>query len=163
MDKLDIIHSTSLDRTKYKIEEDIQQYFQTKEDLPTFVEYLEERKHYVEQIWYNVWLNKVTNDVARKEKKQILSERGFEVEGIDKKIINQLFKNEMREYEPFDAVEWLQNSSYTNPSVWEEKYIQARKDFQKRMEEKRLQLRMDAVTDAVDQEAHKIVEENISN
>ncbi|TYS70349.1 RNA helicase [Sutcliffiella horikoshii] len=163
MDKLTIIHSTSLDLTKYKIEEDIQQYFETKEDLPTFAEYMEDRKHYVEQIWYNVWLNKVTNDVARKEKKHILSECGFETEGVDKKIINQLFKNEMREYEPFHAVEWLRQSSYTNPSVWAEKYIQARKDFQKRMEEKRLQLRMDAVTDKVDQAAHKIVEENQAN
>ena len=163
MDKLNIIHSTSVDRTKFKIEEDIQQYFETKEDLPTFGEYMEDRKHYVEQIWYNVWLNKVTNDIARKEKKQILSERGFEVEGIDKKIINQLFKNEMREYKPFHAVEWLLSSSNTTPSVWEEKYILARKYFQKRMEEKRLQLRKDAVINTVDQAAHKIVEENQTN
>ncbi|KMJ59493.1 RNA helicase [Bacillus sp. LL01] len=160
MDKLNIIHSTSLDRTKYKIDEDIQQYFETKEDLPTFAEYLQDRMHYVEQIWLNVWLNKATNDIARKEKKQILSERGYEMEGVDKKIINQIFKNEMRKYDPFDAVEWLRNSSYSNPAVWEEKYVQARKYFQKRLEEKRVQLRIEEVRDKVDQAAHKIVEVN---
>lgn len=163
MDKLTITHSISLDRTKFLIEEDIQQYFETKEDLPTFGEYVEDRKHYIEQIWYNVWLNKVTNDVARKEKKQILSDRGFEVEGVDKKIINQLFKNEMRQYDPFDAVGWLHNSTNTNPSIWEQKYIAARERFHKRMEDKRLQLRMDAVVDSVDQTAHKVVEENQAN
>ncbi len=160
MNKLTIIYSIALDQTKYKIKEDIQQYFETKEDLPTFTEYLQDRKHYVEQIWFNVWLNKVTNDVARKEKKQVLSERGFEVEGVDKKIINQLFKNEMREYNPFDALEWLKTSSKTNPTVWEEEYIQARKNFQKRMEEKRYQHRMEEARDKVDQAAHKIVEVN---
>ncbi|MCA1319449.1 RNA helicase [Bacillus tianshenii] len=158
MNQLNILYPIAVDQTKFKIQEDILQFLETKEEMPTFQEYLEERGNYIQQIWINVWLNKVTNDVARKEKKAYLSERGYEVEGVDRKLINQLFRNEMREYQPFAALDWLKNMEKENSLAWEEQYRKARILFEKRIEEKREQAEREEVVTALELEAHKIVE-----
>ncbi|MGM0835273.1 MAG: helicase-related protein [Bacillota bacterium] len=160
MNQLNILYPIALDQTKFKIQEDIQQFMETKEELPTFQEYLEERGNYVQQIWINVWLNKVTNDVARKEKKAFLSERGYEVEGVDRKLINQLFRNEMREYQPFAALEWLKGLEKDNTLAWEQQYKKARTLFEQRIKEKRAQAEREKVVNALELHAHQIVEKS---
>ncbi|WP_308417923.1 hypothetical protein [Halalkalibacter okhensis] len=69
MNKLTIVYPQAVEHTKRKIMEDIERYLEEKEPMPTFEQYIEDRHHYVEQIWVNVWLNKITNDVSKKEKK----------------------------------------------------------------------------------------------
>ena len=57
------------------------------ETLPTFETYVSDRlSSYLEQIWINVWLNKASNDVPRKEKRAFLKELGFVTEGVDHKL-----------------------------------------------------------------------------
>ncbi|WP_235864036.1 helicase-related protein [Sutcliffiella halmapala] len=160
LNQLNILYSIALDQTKYKIQEDIDQYLETKEELPTFLEYVEERGQYVQQIWLNVWLNKVTNDIARKEKKSFLSERGLEVEGVDRKLINRLFRNEMRTYKPFDALAWLKQVATEDILPWEERYKKARNLLHKRMEEKRVQAEKEEIISKLEEITHKIVEQN---
>lgn len=63
MNKLTTIYPQAIEHTKMKVYEDINHYFETKDTLPSFDQYLADRSHYVEQIWINVWLNKSTNDV----------------------------------------------------------------------------------------------------
>ncbi|UTW69605.1 hypothetical protein KHA80_00145 [Anaerobacillus sp. HL2] len=69
----------------------------------------------------NVWLNLTNNDVPRKEKRY-LSERG-EVEGIDKKLINKMFRNEVRDVSPFKVLDWLYELYGSNEEAWQKKYF----------------------------------------
>lgn len=89
MSKLAVIYPQAVEHTKMKIYQDIDRYLETKDTLPAFMDYLTDRGHYIEQIWIHVWLNKSTNDIPKHEKKQFLSEKGYEVHGVDRKLINK--------------------------------------------------------------------------
>ena len=39
--------------------------------MPTFAEYFQDRKHYLEQIWLNIWINRASNQVPRVEKERV--------------------------------------------------------------------------------------------
>ena len=71
-------------------------------------------------------------------KKQFLSEKGFEVQGVDRKLINKLFRDEMREYQPFKVLEWTKETFSGKEAEWEQRYQQAKADFIKRQEMNRL-------------------------
>ncbi|MCM3694135.1 helicase-related protein [Neobacillus niacini] len=139
MSKLTAIYPQAIEHTKNKVMEDMNEYLETKEILPSFSQYLADRGHYLEQIWVNVWLNKVTNDVPKNEKKEFLREKGFEVQGVDRKLINKLFRDEMREYQPFRVLEWTQETFLDKEEEWEQRYQQAKADFIKRQEVTRLE------------------------
>jgi ATP-dependent RNA helicase SUPV3L1/SUV3 len=160
MSKLGMIYPQAVEHTKRKVYEDIYSYLESREQMPSFDQYLKERFHYLEQIWLNVWLNKVTNDVPRNEKKQILSEKGFEVVGVDRKLINRLFRNEMRTYQPFHVLEWLKETIGENKQDWENRYNHARADFLKREELAKLQEKKEKFKFLVKEEAESIVMEN---
>ena len=133
MKQIDTIHHLSIEHTKNKIIEDMEKFLGAKDSVLTIREYLEERNTYMNQIWLNVWLTKSTNDFSKRDKKAYLSEHGFVVEGVDRKLINKLFRNEMRAYKPFNALEWLENA-FDNQS-WVKLYEKARKQFLKVQEE----------------------------
>ena len=75
MNPFTYIYSQAIDHTKKKIYEDIYRYLENKETMPSFEQFRVERGHFLEQIWVNVWINKVTNAINKKEKKAFLSER----------------------------------------------------------------------------------------
>ncbi|CAG9621617.1 helicase-related protein [Sutcliffiella rhizosphaerae] len=158
MNKFNLIYEMAQDRTKYKVEEDIQNFMESKNDISTPEQYVKERSHYLDQIWINVWLNKVTNDVSRKEKKQILSELDYDTEGMDKKIINQLFRNEMRNYQPFDTLNWLLSSELLKQGNWQSKFDQVKKAQIKRQEEEELKLLLENSKEVIFSAAQNIVE-----
>ena len=139
MSKLTAIYPQAIEHTKNKVMEDMNYYLETKESLPSFSQYLTDRGHYLEQIWVNVWLNKVTNDVPKNEKKEFLREKGFEVQGVDRKLINKLFRDEMREYQPFHVLEWTKETFADKEEEWEQRYQQAKVDFIKKQEVTRLE------------------------
>ncbi|HWO95455.1 MAG TPA: helicase-related protein [Bacillus sp. (in: firmicutes)] len=128
----------AVEHTKTKLVEDLDRYLEDKEKIPSYEQFLADRKHYIEQLWLNVWLNAVTNDVSKSGKKAYLKEAGYEVEGVDKKLINQLFRNEMRTYRPFDAIKWLNDTFSSNHIDWEERYEKRRAHFLKQEKEKKL-------------------------
>jgi ATP-dependent RNA helicase SUPV3L1/SUV3 len=138
MNQLMALYPHAVEHTKKKIYEDIDRYLEDKEKMPSYQQFLMERKHYIDQIWLNVWLNKVANDVSRSEKKAYLSGMGYEVEGIDRKLINQLFRNEMRSYQSFDVTKWLDETFADDQKGWEERYQKARTHFLEREKEKQL-------------------------
>jgi ATP-dependent RNA helicase SUPV3L1/SUV3 len=160
LSKLAELYPQAVEHTKRKVFEDIFSYLEIKEKMPSFDQYLLERMHYLEQIWLNVWLNKVTNDVPRNEKKQILNEKGFEVVGVDRKLINRLFRNEMRTYQPFDVLEWLTETLGQNNQDWENRYYHARADFLKREEQARLREKKEKFKFLINEEAESIFVEN---
>jgi ATP-dependent RNA helicase SUPV3L1/SUV3 len=136
MKQIDSIHQQAVEHTKNKILEDIDKFLGEHEFAPDFHQYIEKRNTYISQIWLNVWLTKSTNDFSKRDKKAFLSERGFVVEGVDRKLINKLFRNEMREYEPFNAFSWIENA--IDYSSWADMYAKARKRFLKKAEDDRL-------------------------
>ena len=139
MGKLEDIYPIAIEHTKQKVIQDIEHYLETKETIPTFETYISERASaYLEQIWINVWLNKASNDVPKKEKKAFLTELGFVTEGVDHKYMNKIFRNELRGYRPFDVISWVTHTFSDNHQDWERRYKQARETFFNRLEEERI-------------------------
>lgn len=159
MNKLTTIYPQAIEHTKMKVYEDINHYFEMNETLPSFEQYLEDRRHYVKEIWTNVWLNKSTNDVPRNEKRQYLSEKGFEVQGIDKKLINKLFRDEMRTYLTFDTMVWIKEIFSGNEERWEKQYQEAKANFIKREEQKQLEEQKHLIRSEIEDTAVAILEE----
>ncbi len=147
MNKLPLLHREAVEQTKKKIEEDLEAFLETKAERPTYEEYLMDSNKYYRQLWTNVWLNLITNKVPKIEKKRFLVEQGYEVVGVDRKIINKLFRNEMRDYKPFNAFKWLKEMT-PDEQQWNEKYVLAREAYFKKLEleriakEKRRQVRV---------------------
>ena len=135
MKRLASIYPEAVEHTKQKVRDDISFFVQDKEKIPTFDEYVNEREHYIEQIWINVWMNRASNQVPRAEKKQYLSTKGYEVEGVDRKIINKLFRSEIKAYQPFPVKEWVQETFAEQDETWSELYETARASYKKRLEE----------------------------
>ncbi|MFE4239798.1 helicase-related protein [Peribacillus butanolivorans] len=138
MGKLENIYPIAIENTKQKIIQDMDFYLENQETLPSYSTYISDRMPYIEQIWINVWLSKASNDVPRKEKRGFLNERGFVTEGSDHKLINSLFRNELKSYRPFDVLTWIKITFSENQEEWEERYKKARENFFKRQEEQRL-------------------------
>jgi ATP-dependent RNA helicase SUPV3L1/SUV3 len=160
MNKLATVYPKAVEHTKKKVMEDIDRYLEEKEELPKYSQYISERQTYVEQIWVNVWLNKVTNDVPKREKKSFLTEKGYEVDGVDRKIINRLFRNEMRGYRPFQVVRWLDEVFYNNAIKWQEVYKQAKVNYVKRKEEEKLAKKRSEIQGQIEKIIKVIVDEN---
>lgn len=155
MKQIETIYQEAVKTTKNKLIEDIEKFLGEFEDIPEFEQYLEQRNTYISQIWLNVWLTKSTNDFSKRDKKAFLSEREFIVEGVDRKLINKLFRNEMRSYRPFDTRKWI--LSAITDYKWDELYQQARKKFLRKAEEARLLEMKDKVIDEILQNADKVL------
>ncbi|MCA1053891.1 RNA helicase [Rossellomorea aquimaris] len=136
MQNLDTIRAKAIEETKLKIEEDITYYLEQHDECPSFQDYLEERESFFQQIWVNTWLNKVTNDVLRSHKKAFLRNIGYEVEGVDKKLLNKMFRNEIRNEQPFQVKQWLLDRA-PDEQQWENRHKQARERLIKEKEEKK--------------------------
>ncbi|MDQ1145611.1 ATP-dependent RNA helicase SUPV3L1/SUV3 [Bacillus sp. SORGH_AS 510] len=160
MSKLLTIYPQAIEHTKIKIQEDMDRYLETKDLLPSFEQYLTERSHYIEQIWVNVWLNKSTNDVPKNEKKSYLSEKGYEIQGIDRKLINKLFRDEMRMYQPFDALAWVKETYVGKEEMWEKGYHHAKENYFRQQEQKQLEEEKQAIRMEIEEAASDIIEQN---
>ncbi|MGJ7913028.1 DEAD/DEAH box helicase [Neobacillus sp. LXY-1] len=163
MSKLTTVYPEAVEQTKLKLYEDIDRYLELKETLPSFEQYLSDRKHYIEQIWVNVWLNKVTNDVPKNEKKAFLSEKGYEVQGVDRKLINKLFRDEMREYQPFDALTWLYEMFEGQKEKWSLRFKEAKEQFIKREEQSKIAEQKADLIEEIEDIAARILEEQYLN
>ncbi|MGG1678061.1 DEAD/DEAH box helicase [Neobacillus sp. NRS-1170] len=159
MSKLITIYPQAIEHTKMKVYEDIDRYLETKESVPTFEQYLSDRSHYLEQLWINVWLNKSTNDVPKNEKKQFLSEKGFEVQGVDRKLINKLFRDEMRTYQPFDVMSWVKESFQNQEEEWIKRYQTAMENFLHREKLQQFEEQKLYIQKEIEEEAALILEE----
>ncbi|MDQ0257909.1 ATP-dependent RNA helicase SUPV3L1/SUV3 [Evansella vedderi] len=160
MSKIDKIYPLAVEKTKEKIQEDITKYLEAKPEMPDFNEYIEERKSFIEQIWVNIWLNKAGSSASKAEKKAFLAERGYDVEGMERKLINTLFRTQLKEYEPFQGHEWLTNLYSKHEGKWKEKYIKARKKFLEREREKREKDERNKLQKDIQREAAKIIDVN---
>ncbi|RBW69186.1 helicase-related protein [Bacillus taeanensis] len=154
------LYPRAVEHTKKKIYEDINHYLEDKEELPSFEDYLADRGHYTEQLWINVWLTKVTNAVSKQEKKRYLSKKGYEVDGIDKKIINKVFRNEMRTYQPFDVTSWLHQKISDREEEWQVRYQNARSHFLNREKEQKIKENRTKVLTAIENAVEEIIDDH---
>ncbi|WP_075617810.1 helicase-related protein [Paenisporosarcina indica] len=137
MSKLLDIYPIAIEQTKQKIYGNMDRYMETQAELPEFEKYLSDKKIYIEQIWTDLWINKASNDVPKKEKKMYLNENGYMTTGVDHKQISKLFRNKMKNYKPFNVREWLIKTHKENPKNWEQRYVKARGSFSKFREEQK--------------------------
>lgn len=160
MNQLESAYRNAVETTKAKIFKDMNDYLGSKDKIPAFEDYILDRESYIAQLWLNVWLNKSTSSISKGVKKQFLQEKGFETENVDRKIINQLFRTEMRTYKPFAAMEWLNKKWQQNEINWEDKYREARAEFLQREEEEQLQKELDHFQDEFIEEIDRLIEIN---
>ncbi|WP_100407936.1 helicase-related protein [Bacillus solitudinis] len=137
MNSLTELYPRAVAHTKNKVSEDLDRFLGNKEVLPSLEQYLRERKDYVNQIWSNVWMNKASNEVSKKDKKAYLHARGYETDGVDRKLINKLFRSEIKHYNPFDIMDWVQ-THFNDEEEWEVRYSNAREEYLNKEEEERL-------------------------
>ncbi|CAH0171869.1 helicase-related protein [Peribacillus sp. Bi134] len=160
MGKLESIYPIAIENTKEKIIQDMDFYLENQETMPSYSAYISDRTTFIEQIWINVWINKASNDVPRKEKKAFLSERGFVTEGSDHKLINSMFRNELKKYRPFDSLTWIKKTFADNQEDWEKRYKNAREKFFRRQEEQRLAKQRWKIRARLQEEANTFFENN---
>jgi ATP-dependent RNA helicase SUPV3L1/SUV3 len=159
MSQLTAIYPEAIEHTKRKVLEDIDHYLENKERIPSYEQYIVDRSQYIEQIWVNVWLNKATNAVAKHEKKAFLSEKGYVTEGVDRKLINRLFRNEMRSYQPFDVISWVNEYVSGNEEDWKERYETAQVKFQMKEEDRLKKQKKASVRIEIEKAAQNVSEE----
>lgn len=155
MKQIETIYQQAVENTKNKVMEDIAKFLGEQESLPELEEYLKTRATYINQIWLNVWLTKSTNDFSKRDKKEFLSERDYIVEGVDRKLINKLFRNEIRSYQPFDPKDWI--ASAISEDNWPDLYEQSRKKFLKKKEEDRLLEKKAKIIETIYQHAQTVL------
>ena len=136
MQKLQQLREEAIEESKQKIEDDISSFLVKHEHCPSFEDYVKARKAYFHQVWMNSWLNKVTNDVLRSHKKAFLREKGYDIEGTDKKLINKLFRNEIRDYHPFHLLDWLKENP-PSEDEWKVRHQRERETFLKKNKERK--------------------------
>lgn len=139
MSQVATIFSNAVKNTKNKVLKDLNQYLAKQETLIPFHEYLKDRHVYLEHVWANTWENFAANSVSRKEKIVFLSERGHIVEGIDKKIVDHLFRTEVRSYRTFDVKSWLNETFAGDEEEWNRLYQQARMHYLLQQEVERME------------------------
>jgi ATP-dependent RNA helicase SUPV3L1/SUV3 len=150
------IHDESIVHTKMKIHQDIESFFEQHSERPTFEEYLRSRGHYLDQIWINVWLTRVSNQVPRVDKKDFLQERGIDTEGMARKMIDHLFRTEVRDYEPFKVTDWLEETYGLEYEKWNHLYEQTMEQFQKRQEVAQKIIKKESVLESIKEKASEV-------
>lgn len=122
-------YGKSVEKTKKLIIEDIERYLQNKEKKPSYEQYLRERGEFIHQIWLNTWINMTASEASAREKKDYLEEKGIETEGLTKKVIKQLFRQETRDPKPYMFEEWLDTMYAGKEQEWEAVYVKAREKY----------------------------------
>ncbi|MGG3573580.1 helicase-related protein [Bacillus gobiensis] len=126
-------YAKSIERTKTRVLEDIFTYLENQESFPSYEQYVRARGQFLDRLWLNAWLNTASH-ASISEKKAYLSDKGFEIEGVSKKLINQTFRNEIRDVEPFDLIGWLDSKFVNQVEDWKQRYMQAREAYLTRIE-----------------------------
>lgn len=155
------VYAHALSHTKQKVCEDLLAYLGTHEHAPSLEEYMQERKSYIEQIWLNIWLNKASNELSSKEKRAFLREKSFVTKDVARKLINQLFRNEIRTYQPFDTEQWL-HEKYAKLSAeeWQALYVKARAHFLSEQEAKQRAKEQEEINCFIETAADQAIAEN---
>lgn len=142
------VYTNAVQQLKQKMNDDINDYLGRHDELPALEQYLADRTQFIDSLWLNIWLNRAKNSVSKTDKTAFLTERGYETENIKRKLLNQLFEHEIRNYPSFDAVQWLQKKYSDDQPAWQQTYETARKKYIQQ-EKKRKLLRK--VTEAFSQ------------
>lgn len=99
--------SQSCQKNKKQDSEGYQTIHDKKETLPLLTQYLEDRNTWLEHIWIHTWRDYASKSISKDEKLLFLKGRGYIVEGVNRKIINRLFSDEVASFKSFDVKSWL--------------------------------------------------------
>ena len=93
MGKLKDIYPIAIELTKQNVNRHINRYLEVKEELPDFERYIADMHTYISEVWLDIWLNKASNKISKKEKKLFLHEHGIRTTGIDHKRQQRRWRN----------------------------------------------------------------------
>src|SRR5690606_36502327 len=79
-----------------------------------------------------------------------------------RKIINHLFRTEMRDYQPFNSLEWLNDLFESSDEAWSERYEKARANYLQKAEEELLQRKKYLIRDNIEKCIDAIIEKDYS-
>ena len=130
-------YDKAIQQTKSHIMNDVNKYLEKQDRLPTFEQYMDDRKVFIEQIWLNTWLNTATSHIKYAEKKQYLTNKGLDINDLNKKVINRLFRSEIREVDVFCYEEWLRKNLGDKKEEWEKRYKERRENYLQTVEEQK--------------------------
>ena len=105
----------------------------------------------------NIWINHASNKVPRVEKKQFLDAKGLQVDDVDRKTINQLFRSEMKTYQPFLVEKWLREKYTMQSEEWTKLYDKARADYIKRKEEREAAIAHKQMVDMIEEKVEELI------
>jgi ATP-dependent RNA helicase SUPV3L1/SUV3 len=149
MSILNSLYDKAREQTIERVLQDVCGFLETSEKPRTYDEYRQERGQYILHLWLNTWINIASSQTPVKNRKIYLTEKGYDVEELSRKQVNQLFRNEVRNYRIFDAVKWLDDKYMNNPEGWEKRYHEARQQYLIREEERKLQEARNNVKNAI--------------
>ncbi|MFZ3587671.1 helicase-related protein [Bacillus sp. DJP31] len=158
MNEIKKLYSKAVQQTIGKVYEDVDRYMETCEEMPTLGLYIDARSPYIVQIWLNAWLNITAARASITDKKLYLKEKEIDFDGISRKQINQLFRNEMRSYPAFDVVQWLFEKFQNNEEIWGVRYHSLRKELLVKESARLLREQRNHVKRQVQEEIHVIIE-----
>jgi len=122
-------YDKAVEKTKTLIIEDIERYLQEKDKLPSYEQYLRERGEFIQHIWLNTWINMAGSESSGREKKDYLEEKGIDTEGLTKKMIKQLFRQESRDVKPYNFEGWLDSLYARKEEEWQAFYANVRAKY----------------------------------
>ena len=105
----------------------------------------------------NIWINHASNKVPRVEKKRFLGAKGLQVDDVDRKTINQLFRSEMKTYQPFLVEKWLREKYTMQSEEWTKLYDKARADYIKRKEEREAAIAHKQMVDMIEEKVEELI------
>lgn len=128
-------YDKAIQQTKTLIMNDVNKYLEKQETKPSFEQYMADRKVFIEQIWLNTWINTAASHIRYSEKKDYLTSKGFDISDLNKKDINRLFRNEIRDVDVFSYEGWLKAHIGDHKEKWENRYKEIRKIYLQHVEE----------------------------
>ena len=166
---LQIIRSKAIEQTKQALIKDIKEVLGQESELPSLETYLTNRHSFIKKTWGTTWRTLIVSSVSKKNRKNYLLDRGYDVKGHKPLAIDKLFANETRKGLDFDAFSWLEEQyGGSNSSNWFSIYEEAKSEFEEQERLRREQEHLQSINDRKRRfqsqlviEAERVLEHNI--
>lgn len=124
----------AVDRTKSKIQADIDEFLENNKELPSLADYLAENQGYLQNLWKQVWEQQVKTGFSNTFKRSYLEQKGMETAEMNRKALHQQFIHVIDDNSSFDAIQWIHSQYLNEEEKWKQRYISAQKRHQEKVE-----------------------------
>jgi ATP-dependent RNA helicase SUPV3L1/SUV3 len=132
MDEWERVCDVAVNRTKSKVQADIDSFMESNKELPSLADYLAGNQEYLHDIWKQEWKKQVKNGFSNVFKRSYLEEKGIETGEMNRKSLNQQFIKEMDDNSSFDVMQWI-HLQFFNQENWKQRYARVRRRYQEKL------------------------------